>query len=262
MKKLVIIFLLFANIAIAQDNTSWPCFRGNQSLNGYSNVQLPKSLKLLWSFKTEDAIKSSPIIQNGNIYIGSNDGCIYSISEKGTLNWKYKSATSIESPPLYLDNIVFASSLEGSVYAIDAKSGKLKWEYKTEGQISGSANWFLSPDKKSKRIMVGSYDFFLHCIDVSTGKSIWKYETENYINGSPSTNGEFATFGGCDGNLYIVDVKTGKLADKIEIGTYMAASSAIDGGKAYFGNYDGGFYCADLTTKKIVWKYNGKSPSV
>jgi len=146
------LILTISFTGISQNKTCWPSFRGNQALTGYTNIQLPKSFKLLWSFKAGSAIKSSPVICGENIYIGSNDGYLYSITKEGKLNWKYNCETSVEASPLYLNGIIYVGSLEGNLYAIDSKSGKLKWKYITEGQISGPSSWVYTPDKRKNRL--------------------------------------------------------------------------------------------------------------
>src|ERR1035437_7112904 len=123
-----ILFLIISYIVClqsnAQDNSSWPIFRGSPDLHGIANVQMPKFPKLLWTFKMGDKTKSSPVISAGSIYIGSNNGNIYSISETGKLLWKYNAGTAIEAPPLVVDNTVFVGSLEGALLALDSKTGK------------------------------------------------------------------------------------------------------------------------------------------
>ncbi|MCX6283623.1 MAG: PQQ-binding-like beta-propeller repeat protein, partial [Bacteroidetes bacterium] len=168
----------------------WPSYRGDARLTGISGAVIRPPLKLLWTFKAGDAIKSSAVIFKGNIYIGCDDGCLYAITVKGKLLWKFKAGASIEAPPLLLNGRVYAGSLEGVIYALDAVSGALIWKYVTDGQVSGSCNWTLGPDKKQVRIIVGSYDFNLHCIDALTGRGIWQYNTGNYINGTPSIAGD------------------------------------------------------------------------
>jgi outer membrane protein assembly factor BamB len=138
-----ILYLTTSLTAAAQiaGSDSWPSFRGNNQLTGVSAAHISPPLRLLWSFKTGDAIKSSPVVANNTIFVGSNDGFLYAITSEGKLKWKFNAGTSIEAPPLVLDNIVFVGSLEGVLFAVDAVNGKLKWKYKTEGQISGSCNW-------------------------------------------------------------------------------------------------------------------------
>ena len=221
-----LIVFLFSIPLLAQQKASncWPSFRGDNQLSGNTAAPVSPPFKLLWTFKTGDAIKSSAVIFNDIIYIGSNDGNLYALTTAGQLKWKYNTKTAIEAPPLILDNTVFIGSLGGILFAFDANSGKLKWKYKTDGQISGACNWTYGPDKIQKRILVGSYDFNLYCLDASSGKVIWKFATENFINGSPAISGRNAVFGGCDGMLRYVNTDTGKETGNNDIGTYIPAS--------------------------------------
>jgi outer membrane protein assembly factor BamB len=256
---------------------SWPMFRGSQGLTGIAKGQLPDSLEILWRFKTDDAVKSSPVIDSNIVYVGSNDDNIYAIDlHSGQRIWAYKTDDSVEATPLYLDGTVYAGSAGGFFYAIDANKGspreimhektdisenkkyitrgELKWKYETGGQILGAANWTLSPDGKSIWIIVGSYDNFLYCIDSKSGKPVWKYESGSYINGSPAVEGKYTVFGGCDEVIHVISLINGK---KIEGGSYIAASAAILDGQVYVGNYGNVFIKADIKNEKILWKYTG-----
>jgi len=145
MKKQFILFILSVVLTIstmAQNKYNWLSFRGNSELTGITEANIPKAPKFLWSFKTGDAIKSSPIISNGNIFVGSNDGYLYALSKTGELKWKFNAKTSVEASPLYLDGNIYFGSLEGNFYCLNATSGEQKWKYTTDGQISGSASWF------------------------------------------------------------------------------------------------------------------------
>jgi len=114
---------------------SWPSYRGNPALTGTTHVAIPDNPALLWSFQTDDIIKSSPIIADGHIFIGTNGGSLYCLSPEGKEVWQFSTETSIEAPPLFLDQRVFVGSLEGIMFALDANTGKEKWRYITEGQI-------------------------------------------------------------------------------------------------------------------------------
>ena len=74
-------------------------FHGGPALDGKAGGDLPDELKLLWTFKTGGAIKSSAAIVAGRVYIGSNDG---------------------------------------HVYALDAASGEKVWAFKTEGEVEAT----------------------------------------------------------------------------------------------------------------------------
>ncbi|MBK7030482.1 MAG: PQQ-binding-like beta-propeller repeat protein [Bacteroidales bacterium] len=237
------LIILSSVLLNAQEKGSecWPSFRGDSRLTGTTTQLIKPPVKLLWSFDASDAIKASPVVANKRVFIASTDGFVYALDFTGQLIWKFNTGNSIEASPVILDNSVIVGNLEGNIFSLDAATGKQKWKYTTDGQISGSVNWTLSPDRKQKWILVGSYDFFLHCVNASTGKVCWKYESENYLNGTPALWNNMAVFGGCDGFLHLVNTGNGKSSLKMNIGTYIPASAAISGNRAYFGNYDGDF---------------------
>ena len=124
---LIAFFLNFSKISFTQNSNCWPSFRANQELTGYTPIKIGNSFKLQWSFKTEDAIKSSPVVCYNQIFIGSNDGFLYSLSLDGKLIWKFNAGNSIEAPPLILDNVIYFGTLQGDFFALEVNTGKLKW---------------------------------------------------------------------------------------------------------------------------------------
>lgn len=56
------------------------------------------SQELIWTFKTGGSIHSSPVIQDGIIYIGSGDKKLYALDKStGKKLWYYKSKGAIYS---------------------------------------------------------------------------------------------------------------------------------------------------------------------
>jgi len=249
----ILIACFISEFSNAQTATSWPNYRGSNILNGVTHSTLNTPLKLLWSYKTNDEIKSSPVISENMIIIGSMDGNLYAFDKSGKLKWKYKTEAAIEASPIIIKKTVIIGSSSGTVYALNYKTGKLKWKFKTNGQIMGSANWVS--DGTTIQILVPSYDFSLYSINLDTGKLKWKCETDNYLNGAAATDNKTIVIGGCDSYLHIIDAKSGKKITNVGIGTYVAESSAIAENLAFVGDYDGGFTCVDIVKNKIKWKY-------
>jgi outer membrane protein assembly factor BamB len=241
-----------------QTQTSWPMFRGGQSLLGSATGALPDSLRLLWKFKTGGDIKSSPAVDYGLVFIGSADANVYAVDlEKGHKVWEYQTGDAVEATPCVVEGGVFVGSSDNFLYALDANTGSLRWKYETNGEILGAANWTRSPDGQSIWILVGSYDNILYCLDSENGKLIWKYETVNYINGSPAVGEGIVAFGGCDAMIHIVSLADGSEIKQIDSGSFIAASAAIFEGRVYVGNYNNVFLSADIASGKIAWKYSG-----
>jgi outer membrane protein assembly factor BamB len=271
---------------------SWPMFRGGQELSGKASGTLADSMTLLWKFKTGGPIKSSPVVDDGLVFVGSADANIYAIDlEKGSRVWAYKTTDAVEATPCVAAGSVFVGSADGFLYALDARTGSLRWKYQTGGQILGAANWTPalasapvaeappatgaganrqsprergSPDGQGVWILVGSYDNKLHCVDSATGKVVWTYETESFVNGAPAigkfeipAKGGVAVFGGCDARIHVVSLVDGNAAAQIDAGAYIAGSAAFVDGQAYVGNYDNVLIKADVAAGAILWKYSG-----
>lgn len=238
---------------------SWPMCRGGPGLLGVAEGSLPDALALRWRFKTGDAIKSSPVIGGGRVFVGSDDEHVYAIDlEGGTKVWAFKTDNTVEAPPLLVGDKVFVGSSDGFLYALDAATGDLKWKYETPDRILGSANWTRSPQGDRVWILVGGYDSKLHAVDAETGEGVWTYETGNYINGSPAVADGKAIFGGCDARLHVVAVADGKQKADVDTGAYVAASPAVVEGRAYVGNFGNEFLCADLESRKILWRHKDR----
>ena len=244
---------------VPSGGADWPMFHGGPNLRGVAPGTLADSLTLRWKFKTDAEVKSSPVISEGRVFVGSSDKNVYALDlQTGNKLWSYKTGDSVEAAPCVLDGRVFVGSGDNWLYALDAGTGELKWKYETEGQILGAANWTRSPDGQGTWILVGSYDNKLHCVDASSGKRVWAYETGNYVNGSPAVDDGKCAFGGCDAIIHVVSLADGSKVSEIDSGSYIAASAAFLDGEIYVGNYENVFLKVDVKAAKIVWKYRSE----
>src|SRR5215213_4991554 len=103
--KTLILIVCLALSVLAQDTPAdnWSQFRGNQSLTGVSQSNVPDSLKPLWTYEAGDSIESSAAIVGGTVFVGSQKGELVALSlDKGTVYWKYQIDSPIgESSPAY-----------------------------------------------------------------------------------------------------------------------------------------------------------------
>src|SRR5438309_1152012 len=107
----LLLFSCAADPCSASATADWPMFRGNPSLTGLASGSLENKLTLLWSFKTEKPVKSSPAIVGNRVYVGSDDGRLYAIDfAKGIKLWDFKTEGTVESSPLVMGNRVYVGS--------------------------------------------------------------------------------------------------------------------------------------------------------
>lgn len=237
---------------------SWPTFRGDRALTGVAGGSLPDNPVLRWTFAAEGAIVSSPVVVDGRVHFGSDDGRIYCLDlETGARIWDYPTEFMIEAPPLVHDGTVYVGSNDFFLYALDSATGALKWKYETYEKIAGGANVIRSAEGDRDLIVIGSHDAFLYALDAATGEKVWEYETNDRVNATPAVIDNKIVFGGCDTILYVLDGATGEPTSRIELGDdcHIAASVGIDGDDVFLGHYGEEFLSIDLKTETVRWRY-------
>ncbi|MBK8295226.1 MAG: PQQ-binding-like beta-propeller repeat protein [Solirubrobacterales bacterium] len=87
---------------------------------------------------------STPAVAYGRVYIGNNDGRVYSFdAETGEVAWTFSTGDYVYSGPTVAKvpgtpPTVYIGSFDRNVYALDARTGKARWTYDMGGRVIGS----------------------------------------------------------------------------------------------------------------------------
>ncbi len=136
--------------------------------------------KLKWEYQTGHVVDSSPAVDNGSVYFGS-DGVYALDNQNGKLKWKYDTVEPIQSPlVISFGNLYYKDLCGGApypmdkvcVYALDT-NGKLKWKHEG-GYVSLVSESMVF-------IVTGENARYIHALDTSSGNIKWSYQT-----GSPA----------------------------------------------------------------------------
>ena len=265
MKHNIIIFIAYLlllagcgpSVSEREALNSWLSFRGNSSLQGFANVDIPAEPQLLWTVEHNQRSVSSPIVINGTVFWCDRRGKITGVSAGGEITFEYDFATAVEAPLMAHDSVLYVARIDGILTALSLRTGEALWEYETDGQLSGSVN-ILSEGGK-QYVLFGSYDYFLYCLDAATGVLISRFESNYYINGAIALSGRYALFGGCDALIRKVDVIAGVMTDSIQLETYVPASPALNNKYAFVGDHGGTIYRIDLNTMNPDTLYHSKN---
>jgi outer membrane protein assembly factor BamB len=205
---------------------------------------------MLWNYSTDGQITSSPAVENGRIYIGSQDSKLYCLdATDGDLIWEYKTNFMIESSPTVKDGKVFFGSSDGSLYCLNAVDGNYFWSYST-----GNVIW-STPAVTDNRVYFGSLNGDFLCLDIINGNLIWDYETSSGIWSSPAISDGNAYFGSNDDFVYCLDADTGDYIWSYDTGGEVHSSPAVAYGNVYIGSTERGLFCLDADTGNLVWDY-------
>src|SRR5829696_5603443 len=252
LKTLILIVCLAVSI-LAQDTPAdnWSQFRGNQSLTGVSQSNVPDSLKPLWTYEAGESIESSAAIIGGTVFVGSHKGELVALSlGDGSVYWKFSTGSPIgESSPAYGGGVVYIGDLGGWLNALDASDGKKLWAVKTGGEIKSS------PVVVGDRILIGSYDEHLYCLSARDGSVLWKFKTNGPVHSTPSVLGGVAFIAGCDELFRAIRISDGKEVFNVSSGAYTGASPALRSGSAFYGTFDNEVLSVNLVQKQIAWRY-------
>lgn len=235
-------------------------------LMGLSLVGCSKEVKVetstkevLWSYKTNGAILSSPAIYKNDIIFGNNDKSIYSIDlNTKEEKWKLEIDSAINSAlAIDGDNVLFSS--QSTCYLVDAKTGKLVWKYESKdtGLIDSYDLKSSSPILYKDLVLFQTKNGTLYGLNKVDGRVTWEYKAEGSgeVRTTPSIQNNILCFGDVVGNVYAMDLDTQKTLWSKSIGTQYVHAALAYNDYAYFSGRDCKVVAFDLKSGDEKWSY-------
>ena len=179
----------------------------------------PEDGKILWKRLLPSRSESSPLFDNDRIYLGSENGTVYSMrAGDGAVRWKFKASGAVKSGLALANGKLFFGDYGGRVYAIRQADGGQVWATGTKGGKFGlrSGQFYSTPAVAYGRVYIGNTDGKMYSFASSNGKLAWTKGTGSYVYSSPAVAqvpGMKPTvyFGSYDGKFYALDARTGKV---------------------------------------------------
>lgn len=178
----------------------WPTVQHDNTRRGYTPVEVrptdydgkePK-YKLKWAYDFKSFIEqyAQPVIVEGRIFLGAQDGKLRAIdAETGKDMWAFPTGGPIMNSAAVAGGKVFFGSHDGNIYCLSASDGKELWRFAT-----GAGVW-TAPCVDDGVVYMGSRDGVFYAIDVATGKSRWTRDCGSPIRQTAACDKEFVFFG-------------------------------------------------------------------
>ncbi|MDP6157120.1 MAG: PQQ-binding-like beta-propeller repeat protein [Candidatus Thermoplasmatota archaeon] len=293
-----LVFLLYVSEAslVAGESTRGndDCnqFRGDNSNSGTASSGGKTTDELLWKFKTEGGIESSPAVVGEKIYFGSKDGSIYCLdAQTGIEKWAFPTGGDISSSPLVANGKLYVGSGDKKLYCINGEYGIEQWNFSADRGImsspklykdklyfgaddgniysihenNGTEAWNFSisqggsvwstPAIKDNLLYIGDSSGRLVCLDAKSGEFIYDIPTDGDIYSSVMISGDDILFSsGIDRSLYRYNGKTGQLLWEFKTGTDIYTSASAGEDRIFFSDYEF-IYCipsVDPNDNKII----------
>ena len=129
-------------------------------------------------------IASSPALEGSKVFFGDYDGNFYCLDiTTRKIVWQKISDGQIGpifAVPAVGYGLVVIGSDDKYVYCYNSSDGTLKWKFRTNGSIRGSA--VISKD----RILITSMDGNIYLLDPATGSKLWSFNTGSSVSSSPA----------------------------------------------------------------------------
>ncbi|MCE5326534.1 MAG: PQQ-binding-like beta-propeller repeat protein [Planctomycetaceae bacterium] len=213
--------VIWATVAVMMTGPAWAedwsTYRHDAQRSGFSNDKVQMPLSEHWVFTS--ALAPAPAWSDPPAEVVEG---------------------SLERPRMRFDDafhavaaggkVFFGSSSENKVYALDAVSGKIAWQFYTDGPVR------MAPTVAGGKVYAGSDDGYVYCLDAADGKLVWKFRA------APEDQAVI----GAGKVMSLWPVRTGVV---------------VEGGVAYFGAgifpAEGAFvFAVDAATGKQLWVNN------
>jgi outer membrane protein assembly factor BamB len=258
----IFIFILVSLIIVPFANANWSMM-GHDSVHsgaGYGNPVLEP--KQLWNYSTpNEPIEVSPVVVNGVVYIGLDDGPFGNWKSyvdafnatTGAFIWRYEVA-EISSSPAVADGTVFIGA-NYSMYALNASTGTPLW-------IFNSNRSFTDPTVANGIVYAGSsggyygIDNRFYALDAASGKQLWNCLLSDETNGAPAVFDNMVIFSvdGEDGAVYALNGATG--AKIWSYPTSEGGSPSVSNGMLYLSEGWENFVALNVKNGAKVWEFN------
>ena len=223
---------------------------------------------LLWTCKTAAKIYSTPVIHDGTLYIGGDDGIFYALDTKtGQEKWRHDSGHLIRSRAIVAGAWVVFNNGK-SLTALDRETGSFAWDYSFNTTI-GTREMDPWDYFQSSPVLAGDILYIcggngIACgLNPMDGSLVFHYQTgiKSVIRTSPMIHGGKIYFGDWAGVMYAVDLATATTAWTYPTGAPIQSSPVYHQEAVYFGGRSTEVYSLNSATGALNWKWRDPNGS-
>jgi outer membrane protein assembly factor BamB len=210
---------------------------------------------MVWSFKADFGVFTSPSVTNGIVYVSSEDTLYALNASTGNQIWSTQRA---DTSPVVADGIVYVDGGDGNFNALNASTGSLIWSY----PISEFSLAATAPAVANGIVYVGALnDHNVYALNAATGSKIWSFPTGSLIISSPVVVNDLLYISSQNNYFYALNATTGSQLWNYKTAGPIDSSPAVANGIVYVGidsqgggtNYPGVFYALNGLTGSVIW---------
>ena len=244
-----------------------------------------------WRFETAGEVWSQPLIRDGRILFGSDDGSGYAIGTDGRELWRNDVGGKLRGRVAAKEALVVWASDDGSIVAAEAGSGKTLWRASVPATLTDAAQvgrqtvigtrsgltaldsetgrlmWTAEvgavtarPAADGRRVVAGTTGGKLVAVDARSGRVAWSFDAGAEISTSPTVGRRLVLLTADDGSVFCLDAATGRVRWRAGTSEFVGSSPAVAGGRVFVGGGDGALWAFDLDSGLSLWRRSLAEP--
>ncbi|MEV4110148.1 PQQ-binding-like beta-propeller repeat protein [Nonomuraea sp. NPDC049695] len=208
-----------------------------------------------WSFPTDAAVRTEPVVTGGVVYATSGDGTVSALdAATGAVRWRYRTGGPVEDDHVVAHGTVYAAGSTGRLVALDTGTGRPRWRHKITvfGDLVVAAGrlylWTRHPAWSSKAELVA--------LDAASGKQLWSFEPAgDVLNPEPVLAGDVVFTGSDHGVMYALAPATGTENRRYRLGAEHDRILVLRAGTTvYATSSNGDVNALDAVSGEVRWR--------
>jgi outer membrane protein assembly factor BamB len=217
--------------------------------------------RTLWSRALPSPSESSPLVDHGRVFFGSQNGTVYALNaHNGDVAWVYHAGGAVKASPTLANGILYFGDYSGHVQALDERTGRRIWDSGSGGALLGSGTFYSTVAAMYGRVFLGNTDGRVYAYDAFTGQLDWAVQTGAYVYASPAVVnapglGPTVYVGSYDGTFYALNARSGQIEWQFHPGGRISGSATIVGRVVYFADLASHrTYGLGISTGRVVFQ--------
>lgn len=174
---------------------------------------------------------SSPVYDDGKIYMGFSDGSFYAFNAfNGEIVWQRiltgeEKFVDVDATPIVSGGMIWVGSSNGLVYALNDKNGETLWKRQYEGIRSMTAD--------SERLYIASFSGKVFALERSNGLKEWEYPVKTGTPMDLSVVEDQLIFGTSEDYVYSINIENGSEIWRYASGSGVLSQPIFDADRVY-----------------------------
>ncbi|MEV0909174.1 caspase, EACC1-associated type [Streptomyces hokutonensis] len=250
----------------------------------------------LWSFQTDNCVRSTPTVVDGVVYVGGDGGSLHAVdTATGERRWsRALDAGPVRSTPAVRGDLVYATARR-ILFATDTGTGQGRWDFgerradvsATVGVVAdrvcvansgtvfvldaetGTKHWGYAVGMTPHRwvvmdgpvAIVGNTGNHVYAVDAYSQRRKWGTRVaDSPVSGAPALSDGILYVGNQRGEVHALETSYGQRKWRYDTGSPIRSAPTVANGTVYVGNDDERLYALDAATGEVKWRFTATGP--